>query len=144
MNFKKCILFFAVILVFSCGRSTEEEELSTRIDSLENEIQELKRANDTLSDHLFKKSYLTRNYPAYFDTISEPEKFILDKLQDHPNLIPKEAVLGGTMRFTSVHFVDDKLVVAEYEDGHILGKSIFRYAMNRDGKLIFSLVGVIE
>lgn len=142
----KKIIFLGLSLLFmSCVGSLEDDKInSAKVDSLEMEIQELKQANDTLSDHLMKKSYLTREYPAYFDTISEPEKFILENLQEDQKLIPKEAVLGGTMRFTKVSFVNEELVVAEYEDGHVMGKGIFAYEMNKDGDLTFRLVGTIR
>lgn len=126
----------------SCGRSSQDNSLNRKVDSLENEIQELKRANDTLSAHLMKKAYATRNYPLYFDTIVEPEKFILKELQEEP--VPKTAVLGGTMRFISVSFINDALLVAEFEDGHIMGKAIYSYAMDREGKLQFRHLENIE
>lgn len=89
------------------------------------ELFELQQANDTLSDHLMKKSFVARNYPDYFDTIAEPEMFLLKRLEEHPELIPKEAVLGGTMRFISIYFINDELIVAEFEDGHVMGKQSF-------------------
>ncbi len=137
---KNSILFGFLIVLISCGRSSEEELLSEKVDSLKIELVALKQANDTLSDHLIKKAFVARNYPEYFDSIAEPEKFVLDKLQEHPELIPKDAVLGGTMRFTSIYFINDELIVAEYEDGHVMGKSIFGYRPDRKGNLKFEMI----
>ena len=134
---KNIFLFGFLIVLISCGRSSEEESLSAKVDSLKNEIVELQKANDTLSDHLIKKAFVARNYPDYFDSIPNPEKYVLERLQKDPELIPKKAVLGGTMRFTSVYFINDELIVAEYEDGHVMGKSIFRYRTDRTGNLKF-------
>lgn len=141
---KNSILFGFWIVLISCGRSSEEQLLSEKVDSLKTELVALKQANDTLSDHLMKKAFIARNYPDYFDSIAEPEKFLLDRLQEHPELIPKEAVLGGTMRFTSLYFINDELIVAEYEDGHVMGKSIFRYQPDRKGNLKFEMIAQLQ
>ncbi len=141
---KKIFIICCAAVLFSCGRSSEEESYISVIDSLKVEIKELQQANDTLSEHLIKKAYVTRNYPAYFDTIAEPEKFVLKEIGKKPGLIPKKAVLGGTMRFTEVNFINDELIVAEYEDGHVMGKAIYTYSMNKRGELQFSLLGIVQ
>ncbi|MFN4762725.1 hypothetical protein ACKGJN_06330 [Gillisia sp. Q332] len=141
----KNIIFFGLwIFLISCGRSSEEVSLSEKVDSLKIEIVALQQANDTLSDHLMKKAFVARNYPEYFDSIAQPEKFLIDRLQEHPELIPKDAVLGGTMRFTSIYFINDELIVAEYEDGHVMGKSIFGYRPDRKGNLRFEMIARLQ
>lgn len=141
---KNLICFFLFLSVVGCKDASEDESSSLKIDSLENEIRELKIANDTLSEHLLKKSYLARDYPSYFDTIPEPEVYILNDLQQQPDLIPKDAVMGGTMRFTRVMFINEELLVAEYEDGHVMGKAVYTYEMDKNGDLIYDLVGSIR
>lgn len=142
---KKFLLLSTIVLLLSCADSSEEgKELAEQVDSLKIEIMELQQANDTLSDHLMKKSYLTREYPSYFDNISEPEKFILEELQEDKTLIPKEAVLGGSMRFTKVSFINDELVVAEYEDGHVMGRGIYRYKIDNSGEIQFNLLATLD
>lgn len=141
---KKMIIAGILAISVSCtGPSEKEEDLSAKVDSLTRETEELKRANDTLSEHLFQKTYLTRQYSPYFDTIPDPEEHLLDKLKEQENLIPKDPVLGGTMRFTEVRFVDDELFVAEYEDGHIMGKAVYTYTVDNSGEIIFEMVGTI-
>lgn len=141
---RKLFIICSIASVLSCGRSAEENKTTSIIDSLEEEIIELQEANDTLSTHLMKKAYVTRNYPTYFDTIPEPESFILKELQKKPALIPREAVLGGTMRFTDVTFINDEIIMAAYEDGHVMGKAVYSYSMNKKGELQFSLVGTLQ
>lgn len=142
---KKFFYSALVVVIAGCaGTSEEENTLSSKIDSLEREIEALKTANDTLSEHLIQKSYIAKDYPAYFDTIPEPDIFILENLQQDPNLIPKDAVLGGTMRFTAVSFVNDELLLAEYEDGHVMGKAVFSYTINATGEPEFALVGTVK
>ena len=141
----KKLFYLALIgIMFSCGKSAEEISLSQKADSLQTEIIELKKANDTLSDHLFRKSFVTKNFPTYFDSIAEPEEFILQRLQEKPELITKKAVLGGTMRFTQISFIEEDLLVAEFEDGHVMGKTLFRFRVNRDGELSFNQVCNID
>ncbi|HSI71443.1 MAG TPA: hypothetical protein VK941_14495 [Gillisia sp.] len=140
----KKAIFILLILLASCGRNSNEETAFSQIDSLENEIRELKIANDTLSEQALRKSFVTKNYPAYFDTIANPEEFLLNHLQKKPELIPKKAVLGGTMRFTGITFINEELFVAEYEDGHIMGKTVYKYSRDKKGNLRFYKVGTVE
>jgi len=128
----------------SCGKSTEEKQRIIEIDSLKTEIRELQRAMDTLSDQLMKKNYVTKDFSSYFDSIPEPEKFLLEKLEEKSELIPKKPVLGGTMHFTSVSFINAHLILAEYEDGHIMGRSIYQYNMDKNGNLIFELLSELK
>ena len=141
---KKFVFIILIGLMFSCGKSAEEISLSQKVDSLQSEISELKIANDTLSDHVMRKSFVTKNFPAYFDSIAEPEEFILQRIQEKPELITKKAVLGGTMRFTQISFIEEDLLVAEFEDGHIMGKTLIRFRVNRDGELNFTQVCNID
>jgi len=141
---KKILVFSLLIMLGSCGKSSEEKQRAVEIDSLKTEILELKRAMDTLSDQLMKKNYLTKDFSSYFDSIPDPEQFLLEKLREKPELIPKKAVLGGAMHFTSVSFINNHLILAEYEDGHIMGRSIYQYKMDKNGNLIFELLSELK
>lgn len=141
---KNLFLICITILMISCQERESGESQQATIDSLEAKIASLKSANDTLSEHLLTKSFLTKDYPEYFDTIPEPEMFILKDLQEKPELIPEDAVLGGSMRFTAVTFINGEILVAEFEDGHIMGKAVYTYKMDRNGALSYSYVGNIE
>jgi len=141
---KKFLVFSVLIMLGSCGKSTEEKQRTIEIDSLKTEIRELKHARDTLSDQLMKKNYTTKVFSPYFDSIPEPEKFLLEKLRKKSELIPKKPVLGGTMHFTSISFINTQLILAEYEDGHIMGRAIYQYKMNKNGNLIFELLSELK
>lgn len=141
---KLLFISFGMLLV-SCGNpSAEKQEHSRIIDSLENEIEELKEANDTLSDHLMQRRYATKTYPTFFDSIPEPEQYLLKEIQEKKELIPKDAVLGGEMRFINVSFINEDLFLAEYEDGHVMGKGIYTYRLAPSGELNFELLTVVE
>ncbi|MBK5193068.1 MAG: hypothetical protein JJE07_07625 [Flavobacteriaceae bacterium] len=141
---KKILVFSLLIMLGSCGKSTEEKQRIIEIDSLKTEIRELQRAMDTLSDQLMKKNYVTKDFSSYFDSIPEPEKFLIEKLKEKSELIPKKAVLGGTMHFIEVSFINDNLILAEYEDGHIMGRAIYQYKMDKNGKLKFELLSELK
>jgi len=141
---KKFLVFSSLIMLGSCGKSTEEKQRTIEIDSLKTEIRELQRAMDTLSDQLMKKNYVTKDFSSYFDSIPEPEKFLLEKLENKSELIPKKAVLGGSMHFTEVSFINDHLILVEYEDGHIMGRSIYQYKMDKNGELKFELINELK
>lgn len=141
---KKILVFTLLIMLGSCGKSSVEKQREIEIDSLKTEILELQRALDTLSDQLMRKNYLTKDFSSYFDSIPEPEKFLLEKLKEKPKLIPKKAVLGGTMYFTEVSFINDHLIIAEYEDGHIMGRAIFQYKIAKNGNLNFELLSELK
>lgn len=141
---KKILVFSLLIMLSSCGKSAEEKQRELEIDSLKTEILELHRALDTVSDQLMKKNYLTKDFSSYFDSIPEPEKFLLEKLREKSDLIPKKPVLGGTMYFTEVSFINSHLILAEYEDGHIMGRAIFQYKMDKNGNLNFELLSELK
>ena len=141
---KKILVFSLLITLGSCGKSSDEKQRAVKIDSLNTEILELQRALDTLSDQLMKKNYLTKDFSSYFDSIPEPEQFLLEKLKGKPELIPKKAVLGGTMYFTSVSFINDHLILTEFEDGHIMGRAIYQYKMDKNGELKFELLNELK
>ena len=64
--------------------------------------------------------------------LADPVPTLVKDLQAHPELIPYEGVLGGTMRFGSpehIHVLNDRWVYAYFEDGHILGWGLFRYTV---------------
>lgn len=141
---KKLLFLILLFSIASCQDREVDTSQQDKIDSLESEIAALRSANDTLSEHLLTKSFLTKDYPAYFDSIPEPESFVLNNLQESPELIPEDAVLGGTMGFTAVTFINGELLVAEFEDGHNMGKAVYTYRMNKNGDLTYSYIGNIE
>jgi len=141
---KKLKYLLLLNLILACGKPSEDTSAEKKVDSLETEITRLKIENDSLAELLLNKSFKTKEYPKYFDSIQQPEVFILEKLREKQELIPKTPVLGGTMHFTSVSFINDHLILAEYEDGHIMGRSIYQYKMDKNGNLIFELLSELN
>lgn len=143
MKFLYKIILILPLLLLSCKESDTHQ-----IELLESEIERLKTQNDSLI-----KSFKTRqpdsNY--WFNTfyegrkfiqqgIENPTEFIENALRENPELIPLDGVLGGTMYFGKIQLLSDKWLIAEFEDGHIYGKAIFSYSINKEGIPEFKLL----
>lgn len=61
--------------------------------------------------------------------LSEPVPQLRDDLAGQPELISHEPVLGGSMYFVpdGIHVLNDRWVLAIFEDGHIRGQALLRY-----------------
>lgn len=68
---------------------------------------------------------------------------LLEDLKRNPDVIPEQAVLGGTMQFTRVGIIDAHWVYGAYEDGHIAGAAVFQWE-NRDSGIIWTPILVFK
>jgi len=61
--------------------------------------------------------------------IARPELQLRRDLTEQPELIPHEPVLGGRMFFVpeGIHVLNDRWVLATFEDGHIRGQMLLEY-----------------
>ncbi|MDT8417824.1 MAG: hypothetical protein RQ864_08460, partial [Lutibacter sp.] len=150
---KISILLFAGFLILSCKDVAEQpenlpdktEDFTLKIDSLNKEISVLKSLNDSLMkigneeknywfDKDFNGSHFTRQ------GIENPEEFVKNELQKRADLIPFEAVLGGTMRYGKIQLLGNKWIIADYSDGHIQGRSIYEYRINDKKEISFKIL----
>ncbi len=138
---KFLILFIAVFLFTSCNEDRKLDENDARLDSLSQELAKYKKDSDSLI-MLLEKSGLATGYPVFygkkFDTIENPEEYIAKALEKHSDKIPMDPVLGGTMEFRKVQVLTEDWLLAVYDDGHVQGKSIFKYQLQPDGSLKFT------
>jgi hypothetical protein len=72
--------------------------------------------------------------------ISQPEIFIENSLRNHPELIPLDAVLGGTMMFGNIDLLSKNWIIAEFDDGHVYGRAIYKYRLEQDTIVKFKLL----
>lgn len=111
------------------------------IDSLKSQSDALKSQNDsliTVINYWFNEKY---DANALFNIgINNPKDFIIKSLRAKPEIIPIKGVLGGTMRFGNVEILSHKWIIADFDDGHILGSAIFRYYLNDKKELEFQLI----
>lgn len=143
---KKLILFLLPFSILSCETQDHGSDLAVK--KLRTENKRLQQQIDSLNTAL-EEAQSIQNY--WFDAENEgavfpekgirnPKKAIEDALRGKPELIPLEAVLGGTMRFGNIEILSDKWVIADYDDGHVTGRSLYKYKLNQNKKFEFELL----
>ncbi len=150
------IFIFISLCIFGCAETQKEK--STSIDDLlKTRVDSLKAVNDSLSLQLStytqaQKANQESNY--WFNAnyegkkflqkgIEDPETFIENSLRKQTDLIPMEGVLGGTMHFGKIQILSSEWLIAEFEDGHIQGKAIYKFNLNPDGEIEFELLSAV-
>ena len=152
---KTLILFFISVFLFSCTEKKALQPNQAKTEPTENLqliIDSLQKENDSLTGLLKgEKTKPVDWYKPIYDGnnllrkgIDNPAEFIEKSLKEQPTLIPIKGVLGGTMHFTEIQPLSDEWVIANYEDGHIAGKAIYKYKLNKNGKLEFELLDAID
>ena len=58
---------------------------------------------------------------------ADPALQLRDSLEAHPELIPYQPVLGGTMRFNDIVLLKPSFAFADFDDGHIDGAMLLQY-----------------
>lgn len=132
------IVLCLLLLVSACKESpknTTLEEDSSKITTLNNKLQTMEKERDSLQillDNATTNRWFGEMESRAFKEmgIDTPEKYIRVALQNNPSVIPLDGVLGGTMFFTDIEILGTKWIIASYEDGHIMGRSIFTYKIN--------------
>ena len=59
--------------------------------------------------------------------LTDPPRQLRDSLAAHPELIPFDPVLGGTMSFNEIALLQSPFVFANFDDGHIDGSILLEY-----------------
>jgi len=143
MKFLLKILLILPFILLSCNNSD-----ISQINEMETEIHQLKAQNDSLIKILSERIPDTNYwFNPHYDSgkfthlgIENPDEFIKNALREKPELIPADAVLGGTMYFGNIQLLSDKWLIAEFEDGHIYGRAIFQYQLNKENNPEFKLL----
>lgn len=145
---KKIILSLIFLSILGCNDKYEIKKLNFKTDSLQTEL--VKNNNQFDSINILYKSLLKQK-DYWFDEeyegriftnigVKNPKEFIISSLRNKPELIPIEAVLGGTMRFGKIQVLSNEWLIADYNDGHIQGKAIFSFKLSNKGELEFKLI----
>lgn len=140
------LIFLIAIIAVGCENDDnrrEREEMNMRLDSLSTALKEQQQKADSLQQ-LMQKGALADEYTVMFgrkyDSIDNPREFIKNALREQPELIPLDPVLGGTMDYRNIKILTEDWVIATYDDGHVQGKTIFRYNLRQDGRMEFTPV----
>ena len=148
---KSFFLILPQLIYFGCTGVDPTEELQEKLAKYERQNELLQEKVSALRASLDSLVHITSNAKSaensWFDeqaasralkmNVKDPENFIVNTLRERTELIPLKPVLGGTMRFVKAQLLGEKWLIAEYEDGHIRGRSIFEYHFNKDGEINF-------
>jgi hypothetical protein len=141
------------ILATSCSNLSNQKELEDKVSLIKNQNQQLINKNDSLlrvlnsinkkpENYWFKASHEGEKYIML--GIQNPEHYVDSVLHSRPDKIPLEAILGGTMSFGKVELLSSKWLISEYDDGHIMGRTLFEYQISEDGQVDFKPIRTIE
>ncbi len=141
---KLTLITLISLCIFSCTKMNRTENLLAKVDSLIIK-------NDSLSKILTKdEPQLNYWFDAEYDGekfiesgITNPTEFIENNLRKRTELIPLKAVLGGTMQFRSIQLLSSEWLIANFDDGHVQGRAIYKYKLNENGQLEFELLDSI-
>lgn len=135
------------MVIFSCNNKKETGVSTSPVtrpnDSLvlfKKEIDSLKARNSELKEEL---SYWFSDFEIdelKAKGIADPQNYISNDLMNKPQLIPYGGVLGGTMRFWKVTLLGNKWAIAYFEDGHIAGRGLYKYSINKDRSIKWTII----
>lgn len=140
----KNIYFLIIITVFtSClhGSDAENTEAPIDIEVKRTGMDSVKKENDSLKAVLKKiRSRAGMHFPKALDSMEKPEEYVLERMNEHPELLPEKGIHGGTMRFVDIDLLNDRFIWAEFEDGHINGEALYSYKFTKEGKPEFQFL----
>jgi cell division protein FtsL len=113
------------------GLTAQVADLKARCEQYEKQAQDLPGLLSWEIEELKKKG------------LKDPVADLVADLQDQPELIPHEGVLGGTMAFgfpEKIHVLTEHYVLAYFEDGHIGGWMVLEYSVARGGRISWRVV----
>lgn len=113
------------------GLSKENWELSR-------EYEDLKGTMKSTIEKLKIMDYATE-YTLEVWGIKDPD-IITEDLKNHPELIPFEGSLGGTMFFESLYLINEKWVYVGFSDGHSMGIGLYEYTVNEDQSITWKVI----
>lgn len=142
---KLILVILPLLFIVGCKQVDRTEILLTKVDSLQIK-------NDSLTKVMSMESPASNYwYNADYDGealiengISNPAVFIEKEFRERTELIPTKAVMGGTMRFGNIQLLSREWLIADFNDGHIEGRAIYSYKLNKNGQLEFELLNAIE
>lgn len=151
MNLKTyTFLALTLLLILSCSNNNANE-------SLLQEIIELQIQNDSLMEIVMEKEehLNSSKTPQWFypetdarklleSGIENPEAYIKNALLEKTDLIPMDAVLGGTMHYNNIQLLGDQWLIADFEDGHVYGKVIVKYTIGENNEVAFKIIALSD
>lgn|SRR5690554_6655257 len=137
-----------LLLLLGCANNEADE-------SQQDELQKLRIQNDSLMEVVMEKNCIDSKTPQWYfpemdsrnlleSGIENPEAYIKNALLDRIDLIPIDAVLGGTMHYNNIQLLGDQWLIADFEDGHVYGKAIVGYTIGENNEIDFKIIAFSE
>lgn len=142
---KLTLILITLLFIFSCKDIKQNENPTANVDSLKIKNDSLTKALNMIkpeSNYWFVPEYDGKKLIE--QGISNPAEFIENNLREKPELIPMKAVLGGKMHFVNVQILSSEWLIADFEDGHVLGRAIYKYKLNDNDELEFEISNLIS
>lgn len=152
MSYSRLLIICFLFSAFGCAEEKDSRTIKEELlIDLRSDIDSLKSQNDSLLTVIqqlpSEESWFNPGYDgAEFirKGIKEPEEYIKKALIEQPELLPAQGVLGGTMHFVKIEVLSEKWVIAQYEDGHVMGKALYSYDLEKDGTISFQLIDAVD
>lgn len=154
----KTIFLIGIFLssLFACTDNKELIQTKALNQDLVFKVDSLQVQNDSLTKIMMEKDlelegsdspiwYYPANDSRFLEgEIENSEEYITNALRENLDLIPMKAVLGGTMHYNNIQLLGDKWLIADFEDGHVYGKAIFNYTINKKKEVEFKIIALSE
>lgn len=72
--------------------------------------------------------------------IPDPEKNLIQSLDSNLKLIPYPGVLGGKMHFGKISLLGNRWAIADFDDGHIIGRMLLKYTIQKDSLIRWKVI----
>lgn len=142
------IFFLLFIGLISCKENNDQliiqestiKELSAKNDSLIKENKFLLEKFDTFHSSYSWFDFNFDGEQFIENGIDNIEEFIMSELHNKTEIIPIKATLGGKMDFDRIQLLGKNWLIADYSDGHIYGKSLIEFYLNKSNELSFKII----
>jgi hypothetical protein len=141
-----------IYLVLITGREDELLLLESGIEELSELNNRIRERNDSLS-MVLQQIRINGAVPPLLDEhqleelkkagLNDPVREIRESLVSDPDLISSSPVLGGKMGFyfyDGIHILNNRWVLAYFEDGHLAGSMVLRYQVDGNGGIKWEVV----
>jgi len=144
------VLVIVILAALAWASQSQLDELAAKNESLNLEVLKLQQENTSLNGKIAELEEVTKaNGPVMSEEIINQNlkeegltvEDLKKALRERPDLINHKPVLGGTMFFPEkgIRVLTDKWILAEFEDGHILGYALIEYQV-KSGKISFRVI----
>lgn len=107
------------------------DDSQDKIEQLERDIVWLKEENVRIKNGVLLDPFEIGELEE--SGLENPVEALRGDLENHTELIPYEAVLGGTMYFNEIDILSPQWVIAKFSDGHIGGQTLLKYEISESG-----------